>query len=298
VARAFAPVVVSVVATAGCAQPTGPVPDPTVHDCTYPHDEDGDGILDGCDNCPTVANPDQADTTEAATFQFPDGVGDACDLWPRLGGDLIGHFHRFDVDDSLLWTGSGFSISNDAAHSDGDARWTIRHAVAGAGCGAQAEIDAIRWKAGSELTLFVDGDGLSLGYACSLMRDPDGDGHDALELRQLVIGTAPMRKSLGVAIDPADHVRLTTMRHIDGHGMAIITCRAFVNKVYTELQTTNPEDSQTGDYGIATTGVTSDIQSIIVYTSPGTDCPPNVARCPQKNPFVPGDDLSSSAAAR
>ena len=36
------------------------------------HDTDGDGIPDACDNCPFVANVDQADLDE-------DGVGDACD---------------------------------------------------------------------------------------------------------------------------------------------------------------------------------------------------------------------------
>ncbi len=35
-------------------------------------DTDGDGHLDGADNCPAVGNPDQADTDE-------DGLGDACD---------------------------------------------------------------------------------------------------------------------------------------------------------------------------------------------------------------------------
>jgi predicted CXXCH cytochrome family protein len=39
---------------------------------TYPGDEDGDGIPDGEDNCPTRYNPDQADTDG-------DGLGDACD---------------------------------------------------------------------------------------------------------------------------------------------------------------------------------------------------------------------------
>ncbi|MCW5206357.1 thrombospondin type 3 repeat-containing protein, partial [Desulfobulbus sp. F5] len=35
-------------------------------------DTDGDGIADATDNCPLVANPDQADTDG-------DGKGDACD---------------------------------------------------------------------------------------------------------------------------------------------------------------------------------------------------------------------------
>jgi len=39
---------------------------------SYTDDADGDGIADGFDNCPFVANPDQKDTDG-------DGIGDACD---------------------------------------------------------------------------------------------------------------------------------------------------------------------------------------------------------------------------
>lgn len=44
----------------------------TVHDFLTGNDLDGDGVADDVDNCPCVANPDQADVDH-------DGVGDACD---------------------------------------------------------------------------------------------------------------------------------------------------------------------------------------------------------------------------
>jgi hypothetical protein len=47
-------------------------------------DQDGDGITDASDNCPTVANPGQQDSDG-------DGIGDACDLTPygEIGGSPI-----------------------------------------------------------------------------------------------------------------------------------------------------------------------------------------------------------------
>jgi hypothetical protein len=45
-----------------------------IADCVD-QDEDDDGVVDGDDNCPTVANPSQADTDA-------DGFGDACDFNP------------------------------------------------------------------------------------------------------------------------------------------------------------------------------------------------------------------------
>jgi murein DD-endopeptidase MepM/ murein hydrolase activator NlpD len=39
-----------------------------------PADTDGDGVLDGSDNCPAVPNPDQADANG-------NGIGDVCDTW-------------------------------------------------------------------------------------------------------------------------------------------------------------------------------------------------------------------------
>jgi len=45
-----------------------------------PLDSDGDGVIDAIDNCPSVANNDQADLDG-------DGVGDACDLCTDSDGD-------------------------------------------------------------------------------------------------------------------------------------------------------------------------------------------------------------------
>lgn len=58
--------------------------------CTGTHDEDGDGIVDACDNCPGIANADQADTTETRA----DGVGNACDPRPTAR-DRITFFEAF-----------------------------------------------------------------------------------------------------------------------------------------------------------------------------------------------------------
>ncbi len=62
-------------------------------------DDDGDGIINADDNCPEVANPDQADGDR-------DGVGDACDNCPANGypsqanedGDAFGDLCDPDID--------------------------------------------------------------------------------------------------------------------------------------------------------------------------------------------------------
>lgn len=53
-------------------------------DCYDDTDTDGDGVMDACDNCPSVYNPDQGD------LDF-DLVGDACDSCTDTDGDGFGN---------------------------------------------------------------------------------------------------------------------------------------------------------------------------------------------------------------
>ena len=90
---------------------------PTCWGTPSTHDEDGDGLVDECDNCPTVANANQADVGEGGSA---DGVGDACDPRPNAGGDSIFFFDgmNFTTIPSTwtnvgagTWTASGTSLT-------------------------------------------------------------------------------------------------------------------------------------------------------------------------------------------
>jgi hypothetical protein len=75
--------------------------EPDARVCATPvgHDEDGDGIDDGCDGCPHVIDPAQPD-------QDGDGVGDACDPRVAVGGDTITLFDPF-ITQQPGWTRTG-----------------------------------------------------------------------------------------------------------------------------------------------------------------------------------------------
>jgi hypothetical protein len=93
---------------------------PTCWGTPSTHDEDGDGVVDECDNCPSLANANQANLGEVNNGVGADGVGDACDPRPNAAGDSIFFFDGINFTSipttwsnvgAGMWTASGTSLS-------------------------------------------------------------------------------------------------------------------------------------------------------------------------------------------
>jgi hypothetical protein len=233
-----------------------------------PHDEDGDGIFDACDNCPATANPNQADTTEIDARAFADGVGDACDPRGGLGGDVLRGFYSFASDtQSSAWTGSGWTISDDALHAAGNAAWTTTRTQQGDGYFVLAQIASLSPGAQGELAIIINGDGVSTGAICSLQ---------GMMLTAREVGGAESSVMLATAIAPAEPVTLIAWRIISlvaSQRIPDIKCRVTHSGRMKEVTVTLTDDSATGAHLISAIDASVDISSLSVYTSPGPKNP-------------------------
>lgn len=250
----------ALVATAfagGCDGDT-PALDATPMPCTDTHDEDGDGIGDRCDICPTVADPQQLDLGEEQVQQFADRVGDACDPRPARGGDKRVALHTFAGDDATL-RNTGWTIDADRAIAAGDARFDSARSYLGDGLIVQVQVVAF----GGTVQLSLDG-GETAGSGCRLARDRDGDGHDELDVFE--IGATTTTHSLGRALE--GDIRLTAIRAIAPQRTAEIFCRV-KQADSQEIEHDQPltDDSSTGGYTATVTGG-AEASSMIVYTTP------------------------------
>jgi hypothetical protein len=162
-----------------------------------PSDTDGDGIPDASDNCPTVANADQADLDG-------DGVGDACD--PDIDGDGVAN----GADNCPSVANAG------QADLDGD----------GVGDACDPDVDGDGVANGSDNCPSVangdqtDTDGDGLGDACDPDDDNDGvaDGADNCPLVANADQADADDDGLGNACDPNSYPAVLDTPAVDAKG--------------------------------------------------------------------------------
>lgn len=232
-----------------------------------PHDEDGDGIFDACDNCPATPNPTQADTTEEAVHAFPDRVGDACDPRTGLGGDKLVAFYSFASETQAdAWSGTGFSISDDALHGVAGAEWSREQAATGDGLFVLAQISSASLGTDGTFTLMLDGLPTFAGASCVL---------GATSLTAMPNASEMTSEPLAPAIAEGDPLTLVAWRSISlvqGVRTAKLTCRVIRGAKIDEV-TVILDESIEGSVLLASSAAAIEIASLSVYTSPGPKNP-------------------------
>lgn len=236
---------------------------PSCPDTADPHDEDGDGIVDECDNCPAIPNPAQTDLTEREAGAFPDGVGDACDPRPSASGDVLHAFYSFaGPEQADAWTGSGFTIHDDAAHASGTALWaSAESAPAGGGVQLLLQIASPMLAQGALVVAF-DGDGITSGATCTL---------DARTLTASEHAGEPSTVELATPIEEDERVTFVAWRagvYVPEGRAGLIRCRVVRGSATQQAQALLGDDFATGAYAIATRDAAVTLTSVSVYTSP------------------------------
>lgn len=228
------------------------------------HDEDADRIGDACDNCPATPNPNQADLTETMERQFPDGVGDACDRRPKIADDTIVRFFPFAAPaEAGSFTGTGWTIANDRASAT-TARWVSRRSEPGDGITMQVHVGKLEWpEPTGEISVAIDGDGVSSGFSCRIVHDAAGD---TLELHE--INGATSMAAVGPFM-PTDRLVLSVSRAYTQLATGHAGCFLAVNGgMELRIDLVTIDDFAIGSYAFAASDAAVEIDAALVMTTP------------------------------
>lgn len=207
-----------------------------------PRDTDGDTVADPDDNCPMMANPDQADCDRdalgdacdldpsngpdededgfangcdncpselnptQADILDDDGVGDDCDPRPTEGGDSIAFFEGFDIDSDGPPQGWTLAMGNGLA----DADWQVEAGKLRVPAGlAQASI------------LFLE----AVDLPDDIMVETLGSGQDALAAQNAVASTGVVARYTNDAANGDTGISCVLEQPIDETSPAAVRLR-------------------------------------------------------------------------
>ncbi len=241
--------------------------------CTDPADEDGDGVVDSCDNCPTWSNSSQADGDG-------DGVGDECD--PGDGDHRVSFSEFFNGTTAPGWTTpvlanvpvDGWMVMNGAFKQTSltnDFRImerldvSITDAVVEVNYEVPGFDDAVSLNLVGSIARYSSDSGASLGsgYSCNQVKfDVDGDNNRELLTSLVELG--------GNEFDAAEHGNglepATLFRNVMRLRGQQIQCSRFIAETESAV-TTRATDSTlgTGTLAIRTNATQADFHSVVVY---------------------------------
>nr|HEX4314871.1 thrombospondin type 3 repeat-containing protein [Kofleriaceae bacterium] len=248
-----------------------------------PVDSDGDGIPDDRDNCPHVANPDQADEDAdglgdvcdpcppfaGSADSDGDGLPDACDPNPSVAGDKIVEFDGFGSGLPAGWqaTGAWTATGGDAVVTSGSAvvsTLVLAESKLGSGpltVSGHVTIDAIFGTASNRSAgLIADWDGSSRGIVCELALNSSDNGLVALLDSQTSVGNS---RAATIVVGAASDLAETES------GTAYACASSLAPPALTATQTFAPTGPQ---IGLRSRGMSAHFAWLMVVASP--EAPP------------------------
>ena len=241
---------------------------PTCWGTPSANDEDGDGVVDECDNCPSVSNANQANVGEVNAGGTADGVGDACDPRPAAGNDTIFFFDGMNFTSipstwtnvgAGSWTASGTSMSPTSTASGQELERSFPSALGNYLAETAFTFTALTTLGSASIPFRTDAS--RNGWGCGV--GINGSAGD-LFLTQVTGGTGEANPSTATIPVPGvgDRFRLLAGAYSTSLYCMIAGGSARVNR--------SNSSSTSGESGIRASGVDATFEYFLVYRLGGT----------------------------